>query len=137
MGFAAPDPDERVARDEAELATLVRVSLDFGASDDAVRRLFRLSADNLRRLATAEADLYVEELDRRWTGSGMPEAEVMRLGAQVGRRFADPVDVSIRAIYQRHRQHIWTEFSIQRAEMALVRVCSNASRRRRRSVSST
>jgi adenylate cyclase len=121
MGFASPDPDERVAPDDAELARLIRVSLDFGASDEAVLRLFRLYADNLRRLGTAEADLYIEELDRRWTGSGMSEADVMRLGAEVGRRFAEPVDASIRAIYQRHRQHIWTEFSIQRAEMALER----------------
>ena len=40
MGFAAPDPDDRVARDDARLAELARIVLDIGASEDSVRRLF-------------------------------------------------------------------------------------------------
>jgi hypothetical protein len=30
-----------------------------------------------------------------------------------------PVDGTIRAIYHRNRQHIWAEFSVERAEIAL------------------
>ena len=56
MGFAAPDPDDRVPRDDAFLTELTRILLDFGASDEGVRRLFRAYADNVRRLAMAEAD---------------------------------------------------------------------------------
>jgi adenylate cyclase len=121
MGFSAPDPDDRVAPDDAVLAELVHIVLDIGASEDGIRRLFRLYADNLRRLATAEADLYIEELEKPWRGSGTEESELMRIGAEVGRRMAEPVHASIRAIYDRHRQHVWTQYAIQRAELALER----------------
>jgi adenylate cyclase len=119
MGFAAPDPDDRVSRDDALLAELVLILLDIGAPEEGIRRLFRVYADNIRRLVSAEADLYIEELEEAWMGSGAAESEVMRRGAELGRRVAAPVDAVIRAIYHRHRQHVWTEFSIQRAEMAL------------------
>jgi adenylate cyclase len=121
MGFAAPDPDDRVPRDDAVLAELARIVLDIGASDEGVRRLFRVYADNIRRLAMAEADLYLEELEKPWAGSGVDESDLMLRGAEVGRRMAGPVERTIRALYERQRQHIWTEYGVQRAEMALER----------------
>jgi adenylate cyclase len=121
MGFAAPDPDDLVPRDEAVLTGLARILLDIGASDEGIRRLFRAYADNVRRLAMAEADLYLEELERRWAGSGADESELMLRGADLGRQMAEPVHQTIRAIYERQRQHIWTGYGIQRAEMALGR----------------
>jgi hypothetical protein len=51
-----------------------------------VRRLFRLYADNLRRLATAESQLYLAQNQQRWQDSGLDESELMRFGSEVGRR---------------------------------------------------
>jgi hypothetical protein len=34
---------------------------------------------------------------------------------------AGPVERTIRALYERQRQHIWTEYGVRRAEMALER----------------
>jgi adenylate cyclase len=121
MGFAAPDPGDRVPRDDAALTELARILLDIGASEEGVRRLFRAYADNVRRLAMAEADLYLEELEKPWAGSGVDESELMLRGAHLGRQMAGAVHQTIRAIYERQRQHIWTEYGIQRAEMALER----------------
>ena len=121
MGFAAPDPDDRVARDDAKLAELARIVVDMGVSEASVRRLFGLYSDNIRRLALAESDLYMEQLERPWAGAGADESELMVRGADLGRRMAGPVERTIRAIYERHRQHIWTEYGIERAEMALER----------------
>ncbi len=120
MGFAAPDPDDRVARDDA-LAELARIVLDIGASDEGV------SASSVRTPTTSsasrwgEADLYMEELERSWAGSGVDESELMLRGALVGRRMVGPVERTIHAIYEWQRQHIWTEYGVQRAEMALER----------------
>jgi adenylate cyclase len=121
MGFAAPDPDERVAPDQVVFADLLRIVLDLGASDEIALRLFRLYSDNIRRLALAEADLYLEEVERPWAGAGSHESELMLRGADLGRRMTEPVQQTIRAIYERYRQHIWTEYGVQRAEMALER----------------
>jgi len=121
MGFAAPDADDLVAHHDAVLTELLRIVLDLGGSEEATRRLFRLYADNIRRLAMAEADLYLEEMERSWVGSGADESELMLRGADLGRRMAEPVRLTIQAIYERYRQHIWTGYGIQRAEMALER----------------
>ena len=91
MGFAAPDPDDRVSPDDVALGELARVVIDIGASEEGVRRLFRVYADNIRRLAIAEADLYMEELEEPWAGSGVDESERMLRGADVGRRMAAPL----------------------------------------------
>ena len=121
IGFAAPDPDDRVSPDDVALGELARVVIDIGASEEGVRRLFRVYADNIRRLAMAEADLYIEEVEEPWAGSGVDESERMLRGAEVGRRLAAPRERTIRALYERQRQHIWTEYDVQRAEMALER----------------
>jgi hypothetical protein len=112
MGFAAPEPGDRVARDDAVLAELVGIVLEFGASEEATTRLFRVYADNIRRLAMAEADLYLEELERPWVGAGADESDLMLRGSDLGRRMAEPVQRAIRSIYERHRQHIWTGYGI-------------------------
>jgi adenylate cyclase len=121
MGFAAPDPGDLVAPDDTKLAELARIVLDIGAPEESVRRLFGLYSDNIRRLALAESDLYLEQLERPWAGAGADESELIVRGAELGRRMAGPVERTILAIYERHRQHIWTEYGIERAEMALER----------------
>jgi adenylate cyclase len=121
MGFAAPEPEDLVPRDDAVLADLARIVLDIGVPDESVQRLFGVYADNIRRLAMAESDFYIGELEKPWAGSGADESELMLRGAEVGRRMAGAVERAIRAMYERQRQHIWTGYGVQRAEMALER----------------
>jgi adenylate cyclase len=96
--------------------------LDIGGSRDAIERLFRVYADNLRRSALAEADLYVEQIERPSRSAGTSEPELMRRGAGVGRHMAPLVKATLAAIYERHRQHVWTQHSVETAELALERV---------------
>jgi adenylate cyclase len=98
---------------------MVLTILGVGASEDMVRRLFRLYAENLRRLANAEAELYVAQVQNRWINAGVDESELMALGSEVGRRMNPLVEAILFAIYDRHRQHIWTENSIERTEALL------------------
>lgn len=121
IGFAPPDPRDRVGPDDAVIADLLRAALEAGTSEEGVRRLFRLYADNLRRLATAEAELYRADVERRWSESGASETQLMQRGAETGRRMRGPVEAAIIAIYNRHRQHVWSEVSIGRAEEILDR----------------
>jgi adenylate cyclase len=121
MGFAAPEAEDRVPRDAAVLAELARILRDIGASDEGVRRLFRVYADNIRRLTMAEADLYLEQLEKPWAESGADESELMLRGAELGRRMAAAAKRTIDTIYERQGQHIWTEYGVRRAEMALER----------------
>jgi adenylate cyclase len=121
IGFEAPDPDERVRQDDLVMVELARTFLGVGASESAVRRVFHLYADNLRRLATAEADLYRVEVARSLRTTGMTEAELMSQGSKLGQDVTPLVHRALEGIYERHRQHVWSEDSIARAEAALER----------------
>ena len=103
------------------MVELAGAILEAGASDTAVRRVFHLYADNLRRLATAEVELYQAEVETRLRQDGMTETELMRSGTQVGHRTAPLVHQTLLGIYERHRQHVWTEISIAHVEAALER----------------
>jgi adenylate cyclase len=121
IGFQPPDPDGRVRHDELVMVELAAAMLEAGMSEAAVRRVFHLYADNLRRLATAEAELYRAEVETRLREAGMTAADLMRSGSEVGNRTVPLVHRTLLGIYERHRQHVWTEISVGQAEAALER----------------
>jgi adenylate cyclase len=121
MGFVPPDPDDLAKPDDVAIADLVRSVLDIGGTEDAIRRLFRAYADNLRRLVTAEADLYIEQIEDPSRRAGSSAPELMRRGAAAGRDMAPLVRATLAAIYERHRQHVWAQHSVETAEAVLER----------------
>jgi adenylate cyclase len=121
IGFVPPEPDELARPDDVAIADLARIAFDIGGSEDAIRRLFRVYADNLRRLALAEADLYLEQIERPSRRAGTSEPELMRRGAGVGREMTPLVKATLMAIYERHRQHVWAQHSVEAAEAVLER----------------
>jgi hypothetical protein len=138
IGFQAPGPDERVRQDELVMVELARTFLEAGATEADVRRVFHLYADNLRRLATAEAELYQAAVAKPLRQQGMTETELMRLGSRLGQRMTPLVHRTLLGIYERHRQHVWSEDSISNAEAALERAGRTiASRGHRSSALST
>jgi adenylate cyclase len=121
MGFVPPEPDDPARPDDAVIADLARSVLDIGGTEDAVRRLFRAYADNLRRLVSAEADLYIEQIEDPSRRAGSSAPELMRRGAAAGRDMAPLVRATLAAIYERHRQHVWAQHSVETAEAVLER----------------
>jgi adenylate cyclase len=121
IGFQRPLPDDRVRHDDPALVELAGALLQSGVPEQVVLRGFHLYADNLRRLATGEADLYRAEMERRLREAGMTEPDLMGYGSQLGQLTSSLVQQTLLAIYERHRQHEWTEISIGHAETALER----------------
>lgn len=119
IGFAPPHPDQAARPDDVVIATLTRGVRDIGGSDEAIQRLFHLYADNIRRLVIAEADLYIEQIENPSRRAGVSAPEMMRAGAEAGRRLAALVTATIGTIYERHRQHMWAQHSIETAESVL------------------
>jgi hypothetical protein len=66
-----------------EVARLFRGA---GAADDATLRLLAVYADNLRRIAKAEADYYEANVERRLRAQGLDERQLIELGTQLGDR---------------------------------------------------
>jgi adenylate cyclase len=121
MGFVPPEPEDPARPDDAVIADLTRSVLDIGGTEDAIRRLFRAYADNLRRLVSAEADLYIEQIEDPSRRAGTSAPELMQRGAAAGRDMAPLVRDTLAAIYERHRQHVWAQHSVETAEAVLER----------------
>jgi adenylate cyclase len=119
LGFAPPDPGDRVREGDRELVRLVRTFLSVGASREPTLRLFRVYADSLRRVAKAEEELYEAQIERSLRGSGLGEAELLEYSSSFGEQVIASLERALIDIYQRHREHVWIEHSISHAEIAL------------------
>jgi adenylate cyclase len=119
LGFAPPDPADHAREEDRELVRLVHAFLSVGVGEGPTLRLFRVYADNLRRVATAEAELYESQIEQPLRRSGLGERELMEHGVAFGNRVISSLEHAILSIYHRHRQHIWIEHSINHAEIAL------------------
>ena len=119
LGFAPPEPGDRAGEDDATMLDLAKLFRSAGATDDATLRLLAVYADNLRRIAKAEADYYEANIERRLRAAGLDERQLIELGTQLGDRVIGLLERVLLMVYRRRREHIWTEHAINHVEEAL------------------
>jgi class 3 adenylate cyclase len=121
IGFAPPEPTDRIRAGDRELVDLVRKFTEAGAAEGPTLRLLRVYADSVRRIAKAEAELYESAIEEPLRRSGRSEGELIDFGARFGGHVNAQLERAFLDIYHRHREHIWIEHSINHAEIALER----------------
>jgi adenylate cyclase len=119
LGFAPPEPGDRAGEDDATMLEVARLFRGAGATDDATLRLLAVYADNLRRIAKAEADYYEANIERRLRAEGLDERQLIELGSQLGDRVIGLLERVLLMVYRRRREHVWTEHAINHVEEAL------------------
>jgi adenylate cyclase len=119
LGFAAPEPGDRAGEDDATMLEMARLFRGAGATDDATLRLLAVYADNLRRIAKAEADYYEANVERRLRAKGLDERQLIEIGTQLGDRVIGLLERVLLMVYRRRREHVWTEHAINHVEAAL------------------
>jgi class 3 adenylate cyclase len=120
LGLEPPDPDGLAGEDDAVLLDLMIRFEGAGAPREAVMRLYAVYADNMRRLAKAEAEFYETNIEGRLRAAGLGEQELMRLGGEFGARINELRERAISLVYFRHREHVWFEHAINHVEQAMV-----------------
>jgi hypothetical protein len=86
IGFAPPEPSDRIRTGDRELVELVREFLSAGAREGPTLRLLRVFADSTRRIAKAEAELFESEIEEPLRRSGRSERELLDFGLRFGGR---------------------------------------------------
>jgi adenylate cyclase len=119
LGFAAPEPGDRAGEDDATMLEVAKLFRGAGVADDATLRLLAVYADNLRRIAKAEADYYEAHIERRLRAAGLDERQLIELGTQLGDRVIGLLERVLLMVYRRRREHVWTEHAINHVEEAL------------------
>lgn len=121
IGFAPPEPTDRIRAGDRELVDLLGTFTEAGAGEGPTLRLLRVYADSMRRIAKAEAELYESAIEEPLRASGRTEGELIDFGARFGGRVNAQLERAFLDIYHRHREHVWIEHSIGHAEIALER----------------
>jgi adenylate cyclase len=119
LGFAPPEPGDRAGEDDATMLEVAGLFRGAGATDDATLRLLAVYADNLRRIAKAEADHYETNIERRLRAEGLDERQLIELGTQLGDQVIGLLERVLLMVYRRRREHVWTEHAINHVEQAL------------------
>jgi len=119
LGFAAPEPGDRAGEDDATMLEVAELFRGAGVGDDATLRLLAVYADNLRRVAKAEADYYETNIERHFRAAGLDERQLIELGTQLGDRVIGLLERVLLMVYRRRREHVWTEHAINHVEEAL------------------
>lgn len=121
LGLPPPDPDDHVRGGDPDLFAFVAALLSAGVSQAAILSMVRIYADNLRRVALAEAELYGSAIEEPLRRSGMSEHEILEHGAPLADEVIARLDRALLDIYRRQREHVWLEHCIAHAEIALER----------------
>lgn len=121
LGFAPSDPDDHARGGDPDLFALVATFLSLGVSEAAILSMVRVYADNLRRVALAEAELYESAIEEPLRRSGMSENEVLEHGAPFADEDIARLERALLDIYRRQREHVWLEHCIAHAEVAMER----------------
>jgi len=121
IGFALPDPDDRMREDELRIVPLLRLQLSRGFPASVVERSLRVYGDALRRIAETEADWWRTQVSLPTLAEGLTEAEMHEATIGFGEELAPLIEQAMFAIYHAHQEHTWTENLIEEVEDALDR----------------
>jgi adenylate cyclase len=119
MGLPTPLPDQRIRQDEGEVIPGAQFILATGMGEDSVARVLRVYAENLARIAQAEAQFYHSYVEMPMLQSGMSELDMLTLAAQMSPQLQAIVEKVIQWLYRRHQEHYILEHVVEHVETAL------------------
>jgi adenylate cyclase len=121
IGFALPDPDDRMREDELRIVPLIQRLVSRGVPPAVLDRLLRVYGDALRRIAEVEADWWHTYVVLPSLASGMTDAEMHEATLGFGEETTPLLEQAMLAMYHAHQEHTWVENLIGEIEDALDR----------------
>jgi adenylate cyclase len=119
MGFARPEPDDRVREDEFEAVALVRATITAGVDPVAMERHVRTWGESLRRIAEADGSLYRTQILDPLLRSGLTWSEIIGLGMEASSMFVPLLDPALLSVYHAQSEHTWMANVVEAVEATL------------------
>lgn len=117
-GFPRPDPDEHPRTDVLDTFTVVAVAAQ-QIPRDALIRLMSVYGTSLRRIASAETQLWHEHVDVPAQRAGATEKEVLEAGIGFGSVVMPLIDAAVLSIYRRMQERTWMADLVEHVELGL------------------
>jgi adenylate cyclase len=120
VGFAEPQPEDRLRDNELQIVPLVEAQISEGFRLTVIERWLRVYGDSLRRIAETEVDWWHTEVELPLLKSGMTPAEMIDAAdSRVAQRIAPYLDQTILAMYHGHQEHTWMKSILDGIEATL------------------
>jgi adenylate cyclase len=119
MGFARPEPGDRVHEDVLEMIPVLQVAVEAGAEPLAVERLIRVWGESTRRITEAASTFYHTQFELPLLRSGMSEGQVMLAANEAVASGIAYVDRALIALYHGQSEHTWLANVIESVETIL------------------
>jgi class 3 adenylate cyclase len=121
MGFARPEPDDRVREGELEVVPMLRLQLAQGVRPTVSERALRVYGDSLRRLAETEADWWGSDILGPLFRSGKSIGDVAEAIESFSDQASDVSDRAVLALLHGHQSRAWMRNILDGVETILVR----------------
>ena len=120
MGFAPPEPTDRIQEHEMEVVPLVQLQHESGFRSAVVDRALRVYGESMRRVAETESDWWRSEVLMPIMKSGNDPAELYRASAELSPALAAVIDQALLAIYHGQQAKAWIRNILEGFEVALA-----------------
>jgi class 3 adenylate cyclase len=116
VGFADPQPEDRVREDELSIVQTIELQLSKGFRPVVIERWLRVCGDSLRRLAETETDWWRTEVELPLLEGGMSTAQMLEAQADFGSQIAPFMEQVVLAIYHGQQEHAWSQSALDMVE---------------------
>lgn len=121
MGFAQPDPDDRVRTDEMEVIPLVALQHSHGFRPVVIERWIRTYGDSLGRIADTEADWYRTEVLGPLFANGKNPSEAIETTRSMDEQISDLGDRAVLGLFHGRQANAWIKNILESFETSLTR----------------
>ena len=119
MGFARPGPDDRVREDEFAVLPLVRTLIAAGADPLAMERHVRVWGESVRRIAEADGNFYLTQIEVPLLRAGLSWSEMLQAGSEATVMIAPLLDPALLSVYHAQSEHTWMANVVEAVEATL------------------
>jgi adenylate cyclase len=121
MGFAEPQPDDRVRESELLVVPMLEVEVAAGVRPALIERSLRVFGTSLQRVAQTEADWWRSEILMPLFQAGLTGAEIGRQTEELATAIAEPGDRALVAIFHGQQANAWMRNIFEGFETVLER----------------
>ena len=120
MGYARPEPHDRVREDEMAVVPLMQLFHENGFRATTMDRVLRVYGESMRRVAESESDWWRDEVMMPIIHAGAAPAAMMEAAGKLSPAMAEASDQAIMAIYHGQQANSWMRNILEGLESAMA-----------------
>jgi len=119
IGYARPEPEDRVRKDELEIVPLLATIAAAGVNSAVLERQIRTWGESLRRIAEADSGFYRDQIEAPLLEAGLSWSDMLQVASQASESFVPFLDPALLSAYHAQSEHTWMSVVVEAVEATL------------------